>query len=83
MFYADNFCQYEEVYEPEHIYTIKGKWMDSGKKHEVTVKAPDLFKYRQGELIQNAFPYLSPKDREFLMTGMWLEFEEEEDVNTE
>jgi len=82
MFYADHYCRYEENHElvsPYHTYTFIGKWRDSGKQHKVTVKAPDLFRYRQGELIQNAFPYLSIKDREFLISGMWLEPEEEEE----
>ena len=82
MFYADNYCKCIEEYEPEHTYTFVGSWRD-GKRgsnpHEVTVKAPDLFKYSQGALIQVAFPYLSAKDREFLISGMWLELEEEEE----
>ena len=62
MFYADHYCRYEENHElvsPYHTYTFIGKWRDSGKQHKVTVEAPDLFRYRQGELIQNAFPYLN------------------------
>lgn len=27
-------------------------------------------KYNEGKLIQDAFPYLSPDEREFLMTGL-------------
>ena len=77
MFYADNCCKCIEEYEPEHTYTFIGKWMDSGEEHKVTVKGKDLFKYRQGELIQRAFPYLSIKDREFLLTGMYIEMEED------
>jgi ferredoxin-NADP reductase len=70
MFYADNHCTYTEQYEPEHTYTFTGKEMNSGKVMSVTVKAPDLFTYRQGEYIQVAFPYLSPEEREFLLSGM-------------
>jgi hypothetical protein len=69
MFYADNHCTYTESLEPEHTYTFTGKVRNTGKKHSVTVKGIDLFKYRQGEYIQNAFPYLNPDDREFLMSG--------------
>jgi hypothetical protein len=37
--------------------------------HSVTIKLADVEKYNEGMLIQNAFPYLSPDDREFLQTG--------------
>ena len=35
-----------------------------------------LKEYNNGALIQNAFPFLSPNEREFLLTGL---FEEEWD----
>jgi len=76
MLYAFNNCDFTKINldkAPNHDYLIKGKWFDTGKNHEVVVKAPDLFKYHQGELIQNCFPYLSNKDREFLISGTWLE----------
>ena len=82
MTYAFNNCEFTKINldrSPNHDYLIKGEWLDSGEDHEVVVKAPDLFKYHQGELIQNCFPYLSSKDREFLMTGTWLEPIEEEE----
>jgi len=69
MRYADNFCECVEQYEPEHTYTFTGPCLGTRKNYSVTVKAPDLYKYRQGEYIQNAFPYLSAGDREFLMSG--------------
>tara|TARA_Y100001951_G_C11192817_1_gene212536 strand:- start:343 stop:579 length:237 start_codon:yes stop_codon:yes gene_type:complete len=69
MNYADNNCTYTEEYEPEHIYTFTGIVINTGKEQSVTVKAPDLFKYRQGAYIQDAFPYLSPPEREFLLSG--------------
>ena len=72
LFYADTKCKCIEEHEPEHTYTFKGKWVWSRQEHSVTVKAEDLFKYRNGEKIQNAFPYLSPKDREFLISGDWF-----------
>jgi len=36
----------------------------------ITVNGEDLFDYRNGTLIQDAFPYLSIHDRERLMTGL-------------
>ena len=29
-----------------------------------------LFKYNQGAMIQDAFPFLTPDEREFMMTGL-------------
>ena len=81
MIYAFNNCSFTKINlnkHPNHDYSIKGKWADSGEEHEVIVKAPDLFKYHQGEHIQDCFPYLSRKDREFLISGMWLEPDDSE-----
>lgn len=36
---------------------------------EIEVKGRDLYRYNQGAFIQDAFPYLSPADRERLMSG--------------
>ena len=82
MIYAFNNCEFNKINEdkwPNHEYLIKGKWANSGKEHQVIVKAPDLFKYHQGEYIQDCFPYLSRKDREFLISGTWIDPIEEED----
>ena len=39
--------------------------------NDVTVSLPAYIRWnREGELIQNAFPELSPDDREQLMTGI-------------
>ncbi len=73
MNYADKHCKCIENIEPEHTYTYIGKWFYTKEEHSVTVKAEDLHKYRQGESIQKAFPYLSAKDREFLISGDWIE----------
>lgn len=88
MYYLDKCCC-EEKYEPTHTYTFIGPCVKTGKEVSVTVPAEGLFKFRQGEYIQNAFPELSTDDREFLISGLskegWdlafppeEEFEEEE-----
>ena len=41
-----------------------------GKKQIVTVKSEDYDKWENGELIQRAFPYLTPNERETLITGI-------------
>lgn len=69
MRYADSRCEVVESYKPEHTYTFIGPCVVTGKVQQVTVKAEDLFKYRQGSYVQDAFPYLSKGDREFLISG--------------
>ena len=84
MRYADSRCEVVESYDPEHTYTFVGPCVVTGKKQSVTVKAVDLFRYRQGSYVQEAFPYLSTGEREFLISGTsdegWNQlFGEEED----
>ena len=63
-------CRYVENHENgEHTYTFTGPCVVTGNDYSVTVKGPDLFRYNQGESIQDAFPYLSRDDREFLISG--------------
>ena len=70
MAWFQNNCRYTEEYEPEHTYTFTAQCVVTGEPHSVTVKGADLFKYNRGEYIQDAFPYLTPGDREFLMSGV-------------
>lgn len=69
MRYADSRCEMVESYKPEHTYTFIGPCVVTGKEQRVTVKAEDLFRYRQGGYVQDCFPYLSKGDREFLISG--------------
>ena len=69
MRYADSRCEMIETYQPEHTYTFVGPCVVTGKEQRVTVKAQDLFRYRQGAYVQDAFPYLDKGDREFLISG--------------
>ena len=57
----------------EHEFTKKS--MMSGKMHSVKmmVDMDDYAAWQNGQLIQNAMPYLSPDEREFLMTGITKE----------
>lgn len=41
-----------------------------GKTHEVLVNEDDYYDWQDGELAQNAFPYLSADEREMLITGI-------------
>ncbi|OYT14915.1 MAG: hypothetical protein B7C24_15770 [Bacteroidetes bacterium 4572_77] len=71
-------CTYTEQFEPEHTYTFKGKCLTSGNDVSVTVNGCDLYRYNQGDYIQDAFPYLTTAEREWMMSGMfeWPEFNE-------
>lgn len=71
MRYADSHCSYVEGVDASGVgtYTFTGPCIVTGKKQSVTIKAPDLFKYRQGGYVQDCFPYLSKGEREFLISG--------------
>lgn len=52
---------------------------------DMPVNEEDMKRYENGALVQDAFPYLSPGQREFIMTGAtpeeWNEvFEDEDDI---
>lgn len=60
-----------------------------GKTHYIEVKAKDYLAWQDGELVQDAFPYLSADEREMLISGicpscwdgMFSEDEDEEDYD--
>jgi hypothetical protein len=56
-------------------WEVTRKSMVSGITRTMTFKVnpEDVKKYADGGLIQNAFPYLSGDDREFIMTGITAE----------
>lgn len=60
--------KYTEKYNP-HTYTFTGVCLGTGKPVTVTVLAEELWDYQNGHLIQNAFPQLTPSEREWLMNG--------------
>lgn len=71
MRYADNHCQYKETFENgKQIYVYSGPCHITGKAVTVKVAADGLFAYRQGAMIQDAFPDLSKDEREFLISGI-------------
>lgn len=69
MKYADSQCRYTEQFNP-HCYVYTGKCVMTGEQCSVTVPAEGLYKYRQGALIQDAFPDMPETDREFLISGL-------------
>ncbi len=71
MRYADNYCSCQKVMENgEQMYIYTGKCVITKKEVVVKVPAEELFAYRQGALIQDAFPNMSKDDREFLISGI-------------
>lgn len=41
-----------------------------GESYEITVEFADYLDWQSGELVQNAFPYLFPEEREMLLSGI-------------
>jgi hypothetical protein len=88
MRYADNYCTYTEGEQDgigTYIYT--GKCIVTKKDYSVVVLGPELFAYRRGAKLQDAFISLSPGDREFLHSGIspegWEKTFSEVDVDEE
>ena len=70
-YFLTEHVKYEEQYKPTHTYTFIGPDVITKDEIRVTVNAPDLYAYHQGAYIQDAFPYLTPSEREWMMTGMY------------
>ncbi len=70
-YFLSNACTYKEVFNPEHVYIFTGKCVISKQEVTVKVRGEDLYDYNHGAFIQDAFPYLSADEREFMMTGMF------------
>jgi len=67
----DGNCKYtEDIKDDVQIgYTFHTRCPLCQTIKDVSVKPGDLFKYRQGAHVQDAFPYLSQVEREALLTG--------------
>lgn len=71
--YTESFDETKSPSDPtRHKYHFKVRCKGGcNELKEVTVNGSDLFDYNQGKFIQDAFPYLSTADREFLcMSGI-------------
>lgn len=55
---------------PDGLMTITVSCCSCKKQHTVTVPDEGYYRWRNGKLIQEAMPELSPVDREKLQTGM-------------
>jgi hypothetical protein len=72
--YLDTGCTYREEFAGgKHTYTFTGRCTVTGEMISVIVNAPELFKLRQGTLMQNALVSNTPAEREFLLTGVSAE----------
>lgn len=54
----------------DHAITITGVCPFCGEEWSIAVSAVDFATWQEGELIQNAFPYLSAGERELLISGI-------------
>ena len=68
--------------------TIVGKCIITGEQYSVTVEEKDFFSWKNGQLSQVAFPYLTAGDREFLQSrispkGWEQQFGKDEESNEE
>ena len=52
------------------MYTIETTCPFCHKTHTVQVRGKDYRAWQDGELAQNAFPYLSADEREMLISGI-------------
>ena len=57
----------------EHEFTKKSMMSGKVNKVKMTLDMDDYAAWQNGQLIQNAMPYLTPDEREFLMTGITKE----------
>lgn len=66
------YASYEEVFDNGvHEYEFLTVRCPTCKNQEkIRVKGEDLFAYNQGKHVQQAFPYLTPAQRERLITGI-------------
>ena len=53
----------------EHQVTLHVQDLE-GNIHYIDVTKIDFHAYEDGELIQNCFPYLTPEQRELIISGM-------------
>lgn len=55
--------------EDEGVVEIHKNCVVTGEPYSVTVRKDDYESWKRGTLAQNAFPYLSRGDREFIISG--------------
>jgi hypothetical protein len=67
--YLDRFS-FTEQYRPRRVYVFHACCANCGANIDVILPAEGLFKFRQGASVQDAFPHLSPSEREMLITGI-------------
>lgn len=62
-----------QAYHPVHVYWIEGPCCVTGKTQKVCVVAEELYRFRQGEMIQDALISNTSDELEFLMNGYSVE----------
>jgi hypothetical protein len=64
------YASYTERSDPHTYVFLSVPCPDCGSQESIEVKGPDLYRYNQGGHVQDVFPYLSPAQRERLITGV-------------
>ena len=75
MRYADTHCKVVSV--GSH-YVVTGNDVFTGQSVTVTIPSEELYAYRQGAMVQDAFQSLTVDEREFLISGMFYSFPDDE-----
>lgn len=79
--YIDYACEItKDSSSKEDVYVVSGKDVFTGTPVTIRIPGPAMFKYRQGAMIQDAFSMLNVDQREFLISGMYDSFPEEEEM---
>lgn len=65
--FRDGICQHK--WTQDGRVTISGPCYHCGQQISVSTKDGDLLDFRNGKFAQDAFPYLSAGEREFLISG--------------
>lgn len=61
---------YDEVYEPNHVYIFHITCIFCKAVKDIELPAEGVFAYGRGALVQNAFPDVSPADRDMLIMAV-------------
>ena len=62
--------EFAPIEAPGHITFFENQCFHCGGKNEIYVFEKDYLKWKNGDYIQSAFPYLSDAQREVIKTGI-------------
>jgi hypothetical protein len=68
--YYNGFSRNEKELKMSNTFDLMETCRECGETQVINVNADDLYAWRGGKLIQNAFPYLSADERELMISGV-------------